>query len=120
MSEAGIRPVIVIHGGAWAIPDQLKRASIDGVIEAARIGYARLVKQIETEISHHSATDDASSSSGNDDGSASSFEIRTAALEAVQLAVESMESNPAFDAGFGSVLNLEGAPKVDRYFQSRT
>ena len=89
MSASEICPVIVIHGGAWAIPDQLKQASIDGVLEASRKGYSCLVREIDNEMS--------------------SDEMRSAAVEAVQLAVESMETNPAFDAGFGSVLNLEGA-----------
>ena len=88
MSNHKVSPVIVIHGGAWAIPDSLKQASIDGVLEAARRGYARLI-QPSTELI---------------DGARS----RSAAVEAVQLAVESMEDNPAFDAGFGSVLNLQG------------
>ena len=82
MSESEeVTPVLVIHGGAWAIPDSLKQASIDGVLEAARTGLSRLVIE----------------------GSS-----RSAAVEAVQAAVESMESNPAFDAGYGSVLNLRG------------
>ncbi|KAJ8308615.1 hypothetical protein KUTeg_013489 [Tegillarca granosa] len=36
-------PVIVIHGGAWAIPDDLAEASVEGVIRAAKTGYATLL-----------------------------------------------------------------------------
>lgn len=35
-------PVIVIHGGAWAIPDHMAESSQNGVIEAARRGYRSL------------------------------------------------------------------------------
>jgi len=90
-SERSVTPVIVIHGGAWAIPDSLKEASVRGVLEAARRGLERLVQP-------------ASSSDG---------ESRSAAVEAVQVAVESMEDDPAFDAGFGSVLNLKGDVEMD-------
>ena len=85
-----VSPVIVIHGGAWAIPDELKQPSIDGVLEAARKGYSRLVRESSPE------------STSPDD------RTRSAAVEAVQSAVETMEANPVFDAGFGSVLNLQG------------
>ncbi|XP_068184132.1 isoaspartyl peptidase/L-asparaginase [Antennarius striatus] len=34
--------VVVVHGGAWAIPDELAKASVDGVKAAARDGFAVL------------------------------------------------------------------------------
>lgn len=34
--------VIVVHGGAWAIPDELAKASVDGVKVAAREGFSVL------------------------------------------------------------------------------
>ena len=37
-------PRIIVHGGAWAIPDVLKEASLNGVMEAAKIGYNALLK----------------------------------------------------------------------------
>ena len=37
-------PVIVIHGGAWAIPDQLEVASREGVKRAARAGWEVISK----------------------------------------------------------------------------
>ena len=40
---SAIVPSIVIHGGAWAIPDNLAEASKEGVQEAARIGYKILM-----------------------------------------------------------------------------
>ena len=36
-------PVIVVHGGAWSIPDHLELASRDGVKKAAKIGYQVLM-----------------------------------------------------------------------------
>ena len=41
---AKLLPAIVIHGGAWAIPDKIADASQDGVKEAARIGYKILME----------------------------------------------------------------------------
>jgi hypothetical protein len=35
-------PVIVIHGGAWAIPESLAAASVEGVKRAAREGHRML------------------------------------------------------------------------------
>ena len=36
-------PSIVIHGGAWAIPDKLAEKSTEGVKTAAKIGYEILM-----------------------------------------------------------------------------
>ena len=41
---ATLLPAIVIHGGAWAIPDKIADASQDGVKEAAKIGYKILME----------------------------------------------------------------------------
>lgn len=37
-----MKPVIVVHGGAWAIPDELSKTSVDGVKTAAREGFSVL------------------------------------------------------------------------------
>ena len=34
-----IQPCIIVHGGAWAIPDILKEASVNGVKKAAKKGF---------------------------------------------------------------------------------
>lgn len=60
--------VLVVHGGAWAIPDELAKASVDGVKSAAREGFSVLKRG----------------------GSA---------LDAVEVAVRSMEDNTVFNAG---------------------
>ena len=34
-----MKAVLVVHGGAWAIPDELAEASVEGVKAAASEGY---------------------------------------------------------------------------------
>lgn len=34
-----VEPVLVVHGGAWAIPDEIKDASIFGVKRAAVLAF---------------------------------------------------------------------------------
>lgn len=64
-----VKPTILIHGGAWAIPDHLVKDSVGGVKTAAKVGYNVLNKENGT------------------------------ALDAVEAAICSLEDNPAFDAG---------------------
>jgi beta-aspartyl-peptidase (threonine type) len=74
---------IVIHGGAWAIPDgDIHDRSVLGVRRAAAVGYAVLAK-----------------------GGSS--------LDAVEAAVRVLEDDDAFDAGTGSVLNADGIIEMD-------
>lgn len=77
-----MKPVIVIHGGAWDIPDDQVEENITGVEKAAKLGWQILEKG----------------------GSA---------LDAVVAAVNSMEDNPIFDAGIGSVLTQDGTVEMD-------
>jgi beta-aspartyl-peptidase (threonine type) len=77
-----VGPVVVVHGGAWSIPDDQVEGNLTGVEEAARKGWELLVKG----------------------GSA---------LDAVNAAVNSMEDDPLFDAGIGSVLTEEGTVEMD-------
>ena len=37
-----MKAVLVVHGGAWAIPEELSRASVEGVQSAARQGFSVL------------------------------------------------------------------------------
>ncbi len=76
-----VKPVIVVHGGAWGIPDEQIDENIKGVEEAAKQGW-NILK----------------------DGSA---------LDAVIAAVNSLEDNPVFDAGIGSVLTEDGTVEMD-------
>jgi beta-aspartyl-peptidase (threonine type) len=75
-------PVIVVHGGAWAIPDRLVEVNIRGVEDAVGKGWGVLGKG----------------------GSA---------LDAIVTAVNSLEDDPVFDAGIGSVLTEEGTVEMD-------
>lgn len=77
-------PVIAVHGGAWAIPDSLRDASVSGCAAAAERGWNVL-----------NAADGKT------------------ALDAVEAAVRVLEDDPAFDAGYGSVLNAAGAVEQD-------
>jgi beta-aspartyl-peptidase (threonine type) len=77
-----VKPVIVVHGGAWSIPDEQVDDNINGVEEAAKQGWNILQKA----------------------GSA---------LDAVVSAVNSLEDNPVFDAGVGSVLTEDGTVEMD-------
>ena len=73
---------ITVHGGAWAIPDGVKKECVRGCEAAALAGYEVLKKG----------------------GSA---------FDAVEVAVNSLEDNPMFNAGHGSVLNAEGEVELD-------
>merc|ERR1711907_261340 len=74
---------IVIHGGAWAIPDgEISDASLLGVQRAAEEGFAVL------------------RSGGS-------------ALDAVESAVRILEDDPVFDAGTGSMLTDDGEIEMD-------
>ena len=75
-------PVIIAHGGAWEIPDDLRKKATDGCSRAATIGWEILT------------------SGGS-------------ALEAVEAAVRTLEDDPTFDAGRGSVLNARGEIELD-------
>ena len=85
-ATATVTPTIVIHGGAWAIPDSLVDASCNGVQNAAIAGYQVLTCE-------------------DDDGGDSSSS--SLALDAVQAAVRVLEDDPAFDAGeFNDIYSL--------------
>jgi beta-aspartyl-peptidase (threonine type) len=77
-----MKPVIVVHGGAWDIPDNQVEENIAGVEEAVHRGWNILEKG-------------------------------GTALDAVVAAVNSMEDNPIFDAGIGSVLTEDGTVEMD-------
>ena len=41
--KTNFQPCIIVHGGAWAIPDVLIESSVRGVKKAAEIGYESLI-----------------------------------------------------------------------------
>jgi beta-aspartyl-peptidase (threonine type) len=73
---------IIVHGGAWDIPDNMHEAHKIGCLKAANLGHRLL----------------------GEGGSA---------LDAVEVAVRSMEEDPTFDAGKGSFLNSEAEVEMD-------
>jgi len=77
-------PVLVVHGGAWAMPDDMVDAHIRGVTNALAAGWRVL----------------------NSDGGG-------AAVDAVEEAVVIMEDDETFDAGRGSFLNRDGKVQLD-------
>ncbi|HEY4877692.1 MAG TPA: isoaspartyl peptidase/L-asparaginase, partial [Candidatus Acidoferrales bacterium] len=77
-----MKPSLIIHGGAWDIPDEAVEDCRDGIRHALEAGWKIL-------------------------------KTGGAAIDAVQAAVVVLEDDPAFDAGFGSHLNLEGRVQLD-------
>ena len=73
---------IIVHGGAYAIPDAIKEKSVDGCKLAAKKGFEILLQN-------------------------------GTALDAVEKAIRSLENNPVFDAGTGSVLTLAEEVEMD-------
>jgi L-asparaginase / beta-aspartyl-peptidase len=73
---------LIVHGGAWDIPDNEVVEHQEGCRRALEAGW-RVLEQ---------------------GGSA---------LDAVEAAVRMLEDTPIFDAGVGSVLNLDGAVELD-------
>jgi len=69
---------IIVHGGAWAIPDEAVEDHLKGVTQAVKKG----LKEKN-------------------------------ALDAVEKAVNTMENDPTFDAGYGSFLNKNGEIELD-------
>ncbi|GAB1601442.1 isoaspartyl peptidase/L-asparaginase-like [Argonauta hians] len=77
-----IKPILAVHGGAWAIPEDLSDKSIQGVKHAACLAFKKLQQNASS-------------------------------TEAVVTAITSLEDNPVFDAGTGSVLNSIGEIEMD-------
>lgn len=73
---------LIVHGGAWDIPDEMVEAHRNGCATALAAGYCQL------------------ESSGG-------------AVAAAVAAVQILEDDPTFDAGYGSFLNREGEVELD-------
>ncbi|KAJ8902245.1 hypothetical protein NDN08_006652 [Rhodosorus marinus] len=83
MGASGYLPVVVVHGGAWNIPERLRAGSEEGARRAVAAGMESLRK------------------SPND------------ALAAVEAAVKVLEDDPCFDAGTGSCLTADRSVEMD-------
>jgi beta-aspartyl-peptidase (threonine type) len=77
-----MNPALIVHGGAWDIPDAAVAACKSGCERALSAGWRIL-------------------------------EAGGSALDAVEAAVVILEDDPAFDAGYGSHLSLDGRVECD-------
>ena len=77
-----MKPSLIVHGGAWDIPDDAVAACHSGCQRALVAGWSLLA-------------------------------AGGSALDAVEAAIIVLEDDPAFDAGFGSHLNLDGRVECD-------
>lgn len=75
-------PSLIVHGGAWDIPDDAVDACKSGCHRALEAGWS---------ILHFGGH----------------------ALDAIEAAITILEDDPAFDAGYGSHLNLDGQVECD-------
>jgi len=75
-------PALIVHGGAWDIPDDVIDVCTSGCSRALHAGWSIL------------------NSGGH-------------ALDAIEASITILEDDPAFDAGFGSHLNLDGQVECD-------
>lgn len=84
-----MKPALIVHGGAWDIPD--------GAVEACKSGCERAL------------------------GAGWSILSRGGhALDAIEASIVVLEDDPAFDAGYGSHLNLDGRVECDAIVMNGT
>jgi L-asparaginase / beta-aspartyl-peptidase len=84
-----MKPALIVHGGAWDIPDEAVDACKSGCQRALAAGWPILSRG----------------------GSA---------LDAIEAAIMVLEDDPAFDAGYGSHLNLDGRVECDAIIMNGT
>jgi L-asparaginase / beta-aspartyl-peptidase len=77
-----LKPSLIVHGGAWNIPDV--------AVEDCRVGCRRALEAGWSVLTRGGS-----------------------ALDAVEAAIVVLEDDPAFDAGIGSHLNLDGRVQLD-------
>ena len=93
---------VIVHGGAYTVPDAAVEASLEGCRLAAEKAY----KLLE---SGNSALDAGKKLSGS-----IGLEVQFFLFPpAVEVAVRSLEDDPVYDAGHGSVLNKAGQVQMD-------
>ncbi len=75
-------PLLLVHGGAWDIPDAALEAHREGLQAVLEVGTAAVQEE-------------------------------TDALAGVTTATRALEAHGAFNAGYGAMLNQDGAAELD-------
>lgn len=115
-SSGGAAPVIVIHGGAWAIPDSLAQASVEGVKRAARVGYQLLMDGRSAVDAVEAAVSDMEDDSAFDAGTGS---VLNAAGE-VEMDAVVMDGKTLQAGGVACVQNIRHPVQLARLVMEKT
>lgn len=115
-------PAIIVHGGAWKLPDHMHVPSLDGVKRAAVRGYLKLLSEQSDRNSDAAVVSESEYSHSPNAVNSPTYRLSAEkpnsksdglCLDAVELAVREMETDPTFDAGRGSCLTSDGTVEMD-------
>lgn len=99
---------VIVHGGAYAIPDSLAEASLKGCQSAAKLAHLALLEgKPALDSGRQTWIDSPFSPLSN------FFFLLFLYSCVVEIAIKKLEDDPTFDAGHGSVLNAAGQIEMD-------